>query len=100
MTPVNGRNYLDLSCGRRSASLTPGVVPPTARLVEFYYERAGEPERRTRSTSGLDTSGAILGERAGNTSFVMDGLWNNNTFGGGVLQNLTQDTVEQFETST
>ena len=77
VTPVNGRNYLDL------IRLTPGVVE---------NGRAGAP-----ATGGLDTSGAILGERAGNTSFVMDGLWNNNTFGGGVLQNLTQDTVEQFQ---
>ena len=28
---------------------------------------------------------------------MTDGLWNNNSFNGGVLQNLTQDTVEQFE---
>ena len=75
--PVNNRNYLDL------IRLTPGVV-----------NNAGAG---AAAPSSLDTSGAILGERAGNASFLLDGLWNNNAFGGGVLQNLTQDTVEQFE---
>jgi outer membrane receptor protein involved in Fe transport len=77
LIPVNTRNYLDL------IRLTPGVVENS---------RAGA----TAQTS-LDTTGAILGERAGNISFLTDGLWNNNAFSGGVLQNLTQDTVEQFE---
>ena len=77
MMPVNNRNYLDL------IRLTPGVV-----------NNAGAG---AAAPSSLDTSGAILGERAGNASFLLDGLWNNNAFGGGVLQNLTQDTVEQFE---
>ena len=44
-----------------------------------------------------DTSGAILGERAGNASFLIDGLWNNDGFQGGALQNLTQDSVQEFE---
>ena len=77
VTPVNGRNYLDL------IRLTPGVVENA---------RAG-----STAPMALDTTGAILGERAGNISFLIDGLWNNDTFTGGVLQNLTQDTVEQFE---
>ena len=75
--PVNKRNYLDL------IRLTPGVVVNAG---------AG-----ASAPASLDTSGAILGERAGNASFLLDGLWNNDAFGGGVLQNLTQDTVEQFE---
>ena len=77
LIPVNTRNYLDL------IRLTPGVVENS---------RAG-----ATAQTALDTTGAILGERAGNISFLTDGLWNNNAFSGGVLQNLTQDTVEQFE---
>ena len=77
LIPVNGRNYLDL------IRLTPGVVE--------------NPRAGSTASMALDTTGAILGERAGNISFLTDGLWNNDTFTGGVLQNLTQDTVEQFE---
>ena len=77
LIPVNGRNYLDL------IRLTPGVVE--------------NPRAGATASTALDTTGAILGERAGNISFLTDGLWNNDTFTGGVLQNLTQDTIEQFE---
>lgn len=55
------------------------------------------PRAGATASTALDTAGAILGERAGNISFLTDGLWNNDTFTGGVLQNLTQDTIEQFE---
>ena len=75
--PVNERNYLDL------VRLTPGVVV--------------NPVAVTTAASDQDTSGAILGERAGNASFLIDGLWNNDGFQGGALQNLTQDSVHQFE---
>ena len=77
LIPVNNRNYLDL------IRLTPGVVE--------------NPRAGATASTALDTTGAILGERAGNISFLTDGLWNNDSFNGGVLQNLTQDTVEQFE---
>jgi len=77
VTPLNGRNYLDL------IRLTPGVV---------VNDRAG-----AAALSDRDTRGAILGERAGNVSFLIDGLWNNDDVRGGVLQGLTQDTVQEFE---
>ena len=77
LIPVNGGNYLDL------IRLTRGVVE--------------NPRAGPTASTALDTTGAILGERAGNISFLTDGLWNNDTFTGGVLQNLTQDTIEQFE---
>jgi hypothetical protein len=76
VTPLNGRNYLDL------IRLTPGVV---------VNDRAGA------ALSDRDTRGAILGERAGNVSFLIDGLWNNDDVRGGALQSLTQDTVQEFE---
>ena len=75
--PVNARNYLDL------VRLTPGVV-------------VNAPTGQTGQT-GRDTNGAIFGERAGNTSYLVDGLWNNDGFLGGPLQSLTQDAVQQFE---
>jgi outer membrane receptor for ferrienterochelin and colicin len=73
--PLNGRNYLDL------IQLLPGV--------------ASNPN--AGGGSGKDTTGSIMGERAGNTSYLIDGLENNDDFHGGVLQNFTQDAIQEFE---
>ena len=76
--PLNGRNYLDL------IRLTPGVA------VNAGAQATDAPNR-------LDTTGAIMGERAGNISYLMNGFSNNDDFRGGVLQPLTQDVVKEFE---
>jgi outer membrane receptor protein involved in Fe transport len=75
--PLNGRNYLDL------VLLTPGVVVNDTA-------RSDLPPAR-------DTRGAILGERAGNAAFLIDGLENNDDFRGGVFQSYTQDAIQEFE---
>jgi hypothetical protein len=74
--PLNGRNYLDL------IQLTPGVALNTNARSDI---------------TNRDTNGAILGERAGNTAFLIDGLENNDDFHGGVFQNFTQDAIQEFE---
>jgi len=75
--PLNGRNYLDL------IQLTPGVAVNTNARADLAPAR--------------DTRGAILGERAGNTAFLIDGLENNDDVRGGVFQNFTQDAIQEFE---
>jgi hypothetical protein len=74
--PLNGRNYLDL------IRLTPGVVVNTSARADL---------------TNRDTNGSILGERAGNAAFLIDGLENNDDFHGGVFQNFTQDAIQEFE---
>ena len=74
--PLNGRNYLDL------VMLTPGAMVNTNTRTDL---------------SDRDTRGAILGERAGNAAFLMDGLENNDDFHGGVFQAYTQDAIQEFE---
>ena len=74
--PLNGRNYLDLIL------LTPGVAVNTQARSDL---------------SNRDTNGAIMGERAGNTSFLIDGFDNNDDFHGGVFQAFTQDAIQEFE---
>ena len=76
--PLNGRNYLDL------IKLTPGVA------VNTSAQASDAPTR-------LDTTGSIMGERAGNISYLVNGVSNNDNFRGGVLQPLTQDVVQEFE---
>ena len=74
--PLNGRNYLDL------IRLTPGVAVNTNARSDL---------------TDRDTNGAILGERAGNTGFLIDGVENNDDFHGGVFQAFTQDAIQEFE---
>jgi outer membrane receptor protein involved in Fe transport len=74
--PLDGRNYLDL------VRLTPGVT---------INEVASTP------LAGRDTRGSILGERAANASFFVDGVENNDDFRGGVFQDLSLDAVQEFE---
>ena len=77
--PLNGRNYLDLIL------LTPGVAVNTQARSDL---------------SSLDTNGAIMGERAGNTSFLIDGLENNDDFHGGVFQAFTRMPFRSLRLST
>ncbi len=73
--PLNGRNYLDLIL------LTPGVVVNTQARSDL---------------TNRDTNGAIMGERAGNTGYLIDGVDNNDNFHGGVFQAFTQDAIQEF----
>ncbi|MFB3812658.1 MAG: TonB-dependent receptor domain-containing protein [Terriglobales bacterium] len=74
--PLNGRNYLDL------IQLLPGV----ANNANASFGGAAK-----------DATGSILGERAGNATYLIDGLENNDDFHGGVLQAFTQDAIQEFE---
>ncbi len=74
--PLNGRNYLDLIL------LTPGVVVNTNARSDL---------------TNRDTNGAIMGERAGNTAYLIDGLDNSDDFHGGVFQAFTEDAIQEFE---
>ncbi len=74
--PVNGRNYLDL------LQLVPGVV----------INRQVDP--------GSDASTPALGERSGNTNFLIDGLSNKNTVNGGPAAPFNQETIAEFQVLT
>jgi hypothetical protein len=74
--PLNGRNYLDL------VQLSPGVVVNSNARSDL---------------TDRDTRGAIMGERAGNAAFLVNGFENNDDFHGGVFQNFTQDAIQEFE---
>ncbi|HVS63778.1 MAG TPA: TonB-dependent receptor [Thermoanaerobaculia bacterium] len=74
--PVNGRNYLDL------LQLVPGVT----------VNRAAD--------EGSDSATPILGERAGNSIYLVDGMPNRDEFGGGAAVQFNQDTIFEFEVIT
>ena len=74
--PVNGRDYLDLM------QLVPGVT----------VNRQSDP--------GSDNSTPVLGERAGNTVYLIDGMPNRDEFGSGPSSQFNQDTIFEFEVIT
>src|SRR6266436_6857889 len=74
--PVEGRNYLDL------LQLVPGVVV------------------NRQANQGADNSTPVLGERAGNNNFMIDGQPNKNTVNGGAAAQFNQETIAEFQVLT
>src|SRR5215213_2572470 len=74
--PTNGRNYLDLM------QLVPGVVV------------------NRQANSGSDNSTPVLGERAGNNNFFIDGQPNKDTVTGGAASQFNQETIAEFQVLT
>jgi outer membrane receptor protein involved in Fe transport len=74
--PINGRNYLDL------LQLVPGVAI------------------NHQADANSDTATPVLGERANNTGFLIDGLPNQNELTGGAAAQFNQDTISEFQVVT
>jgi len=74
--PINGRNYLDL------LQLVPGVA----------LNRQADPAG--------DNATPILGERSGNTLYLIDGLPNKDNFNGGPSAQFNQDSIMEFQVVT
>ena len=74
--PINGRNYLDL------LQLVPGVA----------LNRQNDPAG--------DNSTPILGERGGNTLYLIDGMPNRDNFNGGPSAQFNQDSIMEFQVVT
>ncbi|PYU58065.1 MAG: hypothetical protein DMG56_21190, partial [Acidobacteria bacterium] len=74
--PLNGRNYLDLM------QLVPGVAI------------------NRQADLNSDNATPVLGERANNTGFLIDGLSNQNELNGGAAAQFNQDTIAEFQVIT
>src|SRR5215470_7562786 len=74
--PLNGRDYLDL------LQLVPGVAI------------------NRQEDTGSDNARPVLGERANNTGFLIDGLPNQNELNGGPASQFNQDTIAEFQVIT
>src|SRR5262249_43544861 len=74
--PINGRNYLDL------LQLVPGVAI------------------NRQADANSDNATPVLGERANNTGFLIDGLPNQNELNGGPASQFNQDTIAEFQVIT
>ncbi len=74
--PINGRNYLDLM------QLVPGVAI------------------NRQADLNSDNATPVLGERANNTGFLIDGLSNQNELNGGAAAQFNQDTIAESQVIT
>src|ERR1051325_5064298 len=74
--PLNGRDYLDLM------QLVPGVAI------------------NRQSDALSDNAKPVLGERANNTGFLIDGQSNQNELTGGPASQFNQDTIAEFQVIT
>src|SRR5262245_40169568 len=74
--PINGRNYLDL------LQLVPGVAI------------------NRQADANTDNATPVLGERANNTGFLIDGLPNQNELNGGPAAQFNQDTIAELQVIT
>src|SRR5690349_21648154 len=74
--PTNGRNYLELM------QLVPGVIV------------------NRQANAGSDNSTPVLGERAGNNNFLIDGQPNKDTVNGGAASQFNQETIAEFQVLT
>lgn len=74
--PINGRNYLDLM------QLVPGVTI------------------NRQADQGSDAATPVLGERGGNSGFLIDGLDNNDQVSGGAAAQFNQETIAEFRVAT
>lgn len=74
--PLNGRNYLDLM------QLVPGVVV------------------NREADQGNDDATPVLGERSGNTLFLLDGMPNSDEVNGGAAAQFNQDSILEFQVET
>jgi outer membrane receptor protein involved in Fe transport len=74
--PINGRNYLDLM------QLVPGITI------------------NRQADVGTDAAAPVLGERGGNTIFLMDGMPNSDAVDGGPAAPFSQDSILEFQVLT
>src|SRR5579863_5865944 len=74
--PINGRNYLDLM------QLVPGV------------------SINRQANAGTDAAAPILGERGGNSLFLVDGMPNSDGVNGGPAAPFNQDSILEFQVLT
>ena len=91
-------SIVDSHVGDRAAD----CVTPAHTTATISTSSCSRPERSSTPTARApfgdrDTRGAILGERAGNAAFLIDGFENNDDFHGGVFQAYTQDAIQEFE---
>jgi hypothetical protein len=74
--PLNGRNYLDLM------QLVPGVAV------------------NRQADAGSDAATPVLGERAGNALFMIDGMPNTDQMNGGAAAQFNEDSIMEFQVIT
>jgi hypothetical protein len=84
--PINGRDYLDLM------QLIPGVA--------INRQNATLRSTNANDPSSSDATTPVMGERAGNAVFLIDGMPNTDQVSGGAASQFNEDSILEFQVIT
>ncbi|HEU5401524.1 MAG TPA: TonB-dependent receptor [Terriglobales bacterium] len=84
--PINGRDYLDLM------QLVPGVA--------INRQNATLRSTNANDPSSSDATTPVMGERAGNAVFLIDGMPNTDQVSGGAASQFNEDSILEFQVIT
>lgn len=90
----------DLTSSVSADSITPqeiAVMPLNRRNYQDLLQLVGGVAVNRQADAGSDTSFSFLGERGGNTLFLIDGLSNQDTFNGGASSQFGQESIAEFQ---
>ncbi|MDT8070738.1 MAG: TonB-dependent receptor [Terriglobia bacterium] len=83
--PINGRDYLDLM------QLVPGVT---------INKQNATAKSASQYDASSDSTTPVMGERAGNTLFLIDGMPNTDEVSGGAASQFNEDSILEFQVIT
>lgn len=93
----------DLTSSTSAAAISPQQIkemPLNRRNYQDLLQLVGGIAVNRQVDSGSDSSVSILGERGGNTLYLIDGLSNQDMFNGGASSQFNQDTIAEFQVLT
>lgn len=97
----------DLAPDPTSAASTTAVsphqiadMPLNRRNYQDLLQLAGGVAINRQADQGSDSALSVLGERGGNTLYLIDGFSNQDMFSGGAASQFSQDTIAEFQVMT
>jgi outer membrane receptor protein involved in Fe transport len=75
-------------------------IPLNRRNYQDLLQLAGGVAVNRQADQGSDSAVSVLGERGGNTLYLIDGLSNQDMFNGGASSQFSQDTIAEFQIMT
>lgn len=75
-------------------------MPLNRRNYQDLLQLAGGVAINRQADQGSDSAVSVLGERGGNTLYLIDGFSNQDMFSGGAAAQFSQDTIAEFQVMT
>jgi outer membrane receptor protein involved in Fe transport len=93
----------DPASSASTTSISPREIremPLNRRNYQDLLQLAGGVAVNRQADQGSDSAVSVLGERGGNTLYLIDGLSNQDMFSGGASSQFSQDTIAEFQVMT